>query len=224
VSVPINNLCKEDEIMFYVTDSGARVLLTDSDLRETAERAAPGSGAGVSVIRGEGADWIPGTGEAGSAPAGVEADDDALWARILLIPFRLKFTDTPTKANERKRQADLAEQLKLEAPGILAWLVRGAMQWYEGGLQIPKQVMAATDAYRRHEDIIGQFVDEACVVADNVEAQASLLYKAYVQWTTESNMHPLSRRNFGEQISRRFDKVRRKKGYYYQGVGLLADA
>ena len=79
VSVPINDLCKEDEIRFYATDSGARVLLTDADLRESAESAASESGAGVSVIRGEGADWIPGTGEAGSAPAEVEADDDAIY-------------------------------------------------------------------------------------------------------------------------------------------------
>lgn len=80
VAVPVNNLCKEGEIRFYVTDSGARVLLTDAALRETAERAVSESGAGVSVIRGEGADWSPGVAEDGQcAAAGVEADDDAIY-------------------------------------------------------------------------------------------------------------------------------------------------
>lgn len=80
VSVPINSLCKEDEIRFYVTDSGALVLLTDAALRETAGRAVSEPGAGVSVIRGEGADWVSGAAEAGRrAPAEVEPDADAIY-------------------------------------------------------------------------------------------------------------------------------------------------
>src|SRR5690606_2663604 len=69
VSVPINNLCKEDEVSFYVTDSAARVLLTDATLKETAERAVSESGAGVAVVRGEGAEWSPGAAEAGNLEA-----------------------------------------------------------------------------------------------------------------------------------------------------------
>lgn len=80
VSVPVNNLCKEDEIRFYVTDSGAKVLLTDAALKEAAESAASGSGAVVAVIRGEGADWFYLKGETiNSAPAEVEAGDDAIF-------------------------------------------------------------------------------------------------------------------------------------------------
>lgn len=80
VSVPINNLCKEDEIRFYVTDSGTRVLLTDAALRKTAEKAVSGSGAGVAVIRGRGADWVSGAAETGSpAPADIEPDADAIY-------------------------------------------------------------------------------------------------------------------------------------------------
>ena len=80
VLVPINNRCKEDEIRFYVTDSGARVLLTDAALKETAVNAISESGAGVSVIRGEGGDWSPGAAEAGNrAAAEVEPDADAIY-------------------------------------------------------------------------------------------------------------------------------------------------
>ena len=80
VSVPINNLCKEDEIRFYVTDSGARVLLTDAALKMTAERAVSESGAGVAVVRGEGADWGAGAAETGNlAAAEVKPDADAIY-------------------------------------------------------------------------------------------------------------------------------------------------
>ncbi len=80
VSVPVNSLCKEDEIRFYVTDSGAKVLLTDAASREIAEKAASGSGASVAIIRGEAADWVYIKGEAGNPPlVKVEAGDDAIF-------------------------------------------------------------------------------------------------------------------------------------------------
>src|SRR5581483_2759319 len=56
------------------------------------------------------------------------ADDDALWSRVLLIPFELRFVDNPTAENEREADKRLKDRLKEEAPGILAWLVRGCLQ------------------------------------------------------------------------------------------------
>lgn len=80
ISVPVNNLCKEDEIRFYMTDSGAKVLLTDAALKEIAEKAVSGSGADVAIVRGGGADWVYLKGKAGnSAPAKVEARNDAIF-------------------------------------------------------------------------------------------------------------------------------------------------
>lgn len=80
VSVPVNNLCKEDEIRFYVTDSGAKVLLTDAASMGIAEKAVSGSGADVAIIRGEAADWVYIKGEAGNpTPAEVKAGDDAIF-------------------------------------------------------------------------------------------------------------------------------------------------
>jgi len=152
------------------------------------------------------------------------ADDNALWLRILLIPFKLTFIDTPTKANERKRQADLVEQMKSEAPGVLAWLVHGAMQWYKDGLQPPTQVTTATDAYRQDEDTVGLFISEACVVAENAQCKASSLYSEYVKWASENHMKAMSGKAFGTRITKRFTKVKKAKGYFYQGIGLLSDA
>lgn len=80
VSVPINSLFKEEEIAFYLEDSGVRVLLTDSGLRTPAERAASQSGALVYTIRGPHADWV----YAGDSPevrtdAPVTGGEDAIY-------------------------------------------------------------------------------------------------------------------------------------------------
>lgn len=63
-----------------------------------------------------------------------DPSDYALWQRVHLIPFTLSFVDNPTGPNERRRDPYLAERLRAEASGILAWLVRGCLAWQRDGL------------------------------------------------------------------------------------------
>ena len=46
-----------------------------------------------------------------------DASDYALWARLLLIPFKITFVDEPAAQNERKADTDLSAKLKAEASG-----------------------------------------------------------------------------------------------------------
>lgn len=66
------------------------------------------------------------------------ADDYALWKRLILIPFTQAFVDSPRAAHEHQRDAKLAETLRGEASGILAWLVRGCLEWQRDGLKPPR--------------------------------------------------------------------------------------
>jgi len=65
----------------------------------------------------------------------ISVDDYAFWQRIHLIPFSMSFVPTPTEDYERKSDKELLEKLKAEAPGILAWLVRGCLSWQKKGAQ-----------------------------------------------------------------------------------------
>jgi putative DNA primase/helicase len=62
----------------------------------------------------------------------VRDDSDGFWRRVHLIPFTQSFIG---KANLR-----LKDELLEEAPGILAWLVRGAIAWQREGLKRPDAV------------------------------------------------------------------------------------
>lgn len=85
----------------------------------------------------------------------IKGTDLAIWRRVKLIPF----TETiPEDRQDRK----LPEKLRAEAPGILAWAVRGCLDWQREGLGIPDEVRTATQAYRQEEDIVGQFIAECC--------------------------------------------------------------
>jgi putative DNA primase/helicase len=96
------------------------------------------------------------------------ADDDALWNRMVLLPFDLRFVATPSAPDERQRDAHLINKLAQERSGILAWLVRGCLDWQQQGLAIPDAIKASTDAYREEEDMIGQFIDDCCIIRSNI--------------------------------------------------------
>src|SRR5690606_13257700 len=60
----------------------------------------------------------------------VHGTDFAIWRRLQLVPFGVKFE------GERKDKT-LPAKLLAELPGILAWCVRGCLEWQERGLGPP---------------------------------------------------------------------------------------
>jgi len=149
-------------------------------------------------------------------------DDFAFWERIHMIPFSFSFVDRPPKAeHERRSDKHLAEKLKSEASGILAWLVRGCLAWQEQGLRPPEKVRAATEEYRRSEDLLADFLEERCVEDPRVKEQAAELYDAFKEWWTENvSKKTLSQKKFGRLLGRRFKRVK-SNTTQYAGLRLL---
>lgn len=152
-----------------------------------------------------------------------DAKDKAFWSRACLIEFTLRFVDNPQGAKERKADPNLSEGLKAEASGILAWLVRGCLDYQKQGLNRPKIVELSTESYRASEDNIQQFIDECCVLHEKVTIGAKRLYDAYVSWCKDNNLSYINGRLFGEDISKRFKKERKSAGYEYQKIGIRTD-
>lgn len=150
----------------------------------------------------------------------VPANDYSTWERIHLIPFKLSFVDEPAKDFERQRDPDLPNKLKEEASGILAWLIEGAREWTQQRLNPPDTVIAATDDYKRDEDLIGHFIFDRCVVKDNVEVKAGNLYKTYQKWCEEMGHKPINGTRFGKEMKGRFDSYR-EQYVYYTGIEIL---
>jgi putative DNA primase/helicase len=147
-------------------------------------------------------------------------DDFALWQRINLIPFELSFVDNPTEPHERKRDKHIVDRLKKEAPGILAWLVRGFFEWKEQGLNPPATVQEATAEYRETEDTIGQFISERCVVNESARVKSSELYIEYHSWCEGNGHKPVWGNVFGQRMAVKFSKKPTNKGIFYSGIGI----
>lgn len=153
----------------------------------------------------------------------VDASDYALWQRVLLIPFNLSFVTEPQQPNERLRDPTLPDRLKAEAPGILAWLVRGCLEWQQKGLNPPAIVKEATSKYKAAEDIIGHFIEEKCIIQSGAEIKAGILRKAYEGWCEQMGHRPVSGRKFGEEMKARFDSYQDYRGVFYLGIGLASE-
>lgn len=136
------------------------------------------------------------------------SDDYALWRRLLLIRFPFSFVDDPQEARERQAKKNLTDELKAEASGILAWLVRGCLEWALYGIDdFPKTVKAALSEYESEEDTIGQFIREKCLLEESVSSRVSDLYDAYTEWCNETGYHKISPNKFGRTLSKRFTKT-----------------
>jgi putative DNA primase/helicase len=92
----------------------------------------------------------------------VRGVDEGIWSRIKEVPFRRQWREASDDAPERGllpvQDLHLREKLDAERPGILAWVVRGAQAWHAHGLGTPREVREATAAYRRDEDVLGDFL------------------------------------------------------------------
>lgn len=119
----------------------------------------------------------------------ITGDDHAMWRRLALVPFSQQFwnPDNGETGPEALRQdKQLPEKLQLESKGILAWMVRGCVEWRKSGIQIPEQVRIATREYRKDQDVQGRFVEERCRKASDAWATVGDLYSALERWCHEN--------------------------------------
>jgi P4 family phage/plasmid primase-like protien len=126
----------------------------------------------------------------------ITGTDLAIWRRIRLIPYTVTIP-------EKERNPHLLAKLREELPGILAWAVRGCLEWQREGLGVPDEVRQATDSYRAEQDTLAAFLDECCVILPSACAKSSELYAKYKAWAEAGGEHPDNQRAFGLRLAER---------------------
>jgi P4 family phage/plasmid primase-like protien len=153
---------------------------------------------------------------AGNNKPSLRGVDEAIRRRMHLIPF------TVTIAKE-KRDKDLSEKLKAEWPGILAWCVKGCLDWQKDGLKPPPAVAAATDAYLTAEDTIGAWIEECCGIDPIYTELSTKLYHNWKAWTEAAGERPGSQKRFSQSLIQRGfsqDRDPHTRQMMFKGIGL----
>lgn len=141
----------------------------------------------------------------------------AFWRRVRYIPFDFNLRTLPPEAKD----PELPAKLRAEASGILAWLVRGCLAWQSTGLKPPKEVMEATESYKRDSDLLQMFLDEHVITVAQGSVSAKAIYGRYTTWCDEYGERPLSQRRLGDALTERgFERTHLKMGWFWLGIGL----
>ena len=120
---------------------------------------------------------------------------EAIKSRIKLIPFTVQIP-------EAARDLKLIDKLWAEREGILAWCVRGAVEWAKDGLKYPSQVNDASREYSADQDVVGQWLAE-CTEEGPHEFPAGLAYDSFKRFAEENNYFVLDSREFKNTLEQK---------------------
>lgn len=142
------------------------------------------------------------------------SEDEGLWNRALLVPFTYQIPKDQVDQN-------FAEKLQAELPGILAYFVKGTMQWLASGLQIPQAVTKATQEYRDEMDIVQRFISECCYVGPDFKASPKALWDAWEVWHKGKGGGSYTRHSFGLKLKNLGYELKESSGLSWRlGLGL----
>jgi putative DNA primase/helicase len=148
----------------------------------------------------------------------VRGTDEGIWRRLRFVPFNVVIP-------ENERDGNLPERIRLEADGILAWLVAGYKQWLSRGLAEPQQVTDATAAFRGESDMLALFLEERCLLNAYAHVRSSELFATWVEWCRKENIEAGTQTAFSRELTDRgYDKKRGTGGgVIWLGIGLLSN-
>jgi P4 family phage/plasmid primase-like protien len=156
---------------------------------------------------------------AGNYKPEVADDSTGFWRKMRLIPFMAKFEG-------EARDPKLSEKLEQELPGILAWCVRGCLEWQKRGLEPPDIVKAQTAAWRADANEVSRFLSECTVEDEKGKIRCDELYQLFYSWCMHhgySEKHIPTRNKLGRDLSGRFNKKKTKEAWFYIGLRSLDD-
>jgi len=144
-----------------------------------------------------------------------------MWRRVVRLDF-------PNRVPVKKRIKDYAKKLFTEeAPGILAWAVRGAVLWHKDGLAVPDEVKDATRQYELSMCPVEAWKKDCVKYVAQKDVVCEAFYASYKTWAESHGTRVLQAPEFGQEITHdtRIERTRVRHGgnrvYVYRGVELV---
>lgn len=159
----------------------------------------------------------------------IRSQNYAMKRRVKLLPFRVRF-HYEHEQQAPVRDEGLADRLKAEAEGILAWAVQGCIEWQSSGLGMPDSMIREVDSLFESMDPLLDFVEECCELHPRHEVETAELFRAYSDWCEVNKQKPAFRRpsDFSRSLCSRdsIEAVRRGHGgaRFLSGIRLCGDA
>jgi putative DNA primase/helicase len=129
----------------------------------------------------------------------IDGTDNGIWRRMVVIHWPVQIPE------DRQRDfEDVLADFVPEYPGILNWMIEGALIYLREGLDLPPEVRKATQDYRDEMDPIGEFCRDCVEAVDGASETARAMYEAYVSWCLANAKKPVFETRFGRVMKARF--------------------
>lgn len=148
---------------------------------------------------------------------------DGIYRRMIAIPWQVAIPE-----GKRVKGMDKVSwwQKSGELPGIFRWALVGlARLRAQNGFTESEVCNRALDDYRAEMNPARSFLEEMCASKPACQVLCCDLYEHYLKWCNKNgHSRPLSERQFGKEIKRKFPAVTREREttglrqWYYQGV------
>jgi len=149
---------------------------------------------------------------AGNHKPELRSVDEAIRGRFNLVPFTV--TIPPSE-----RDPGLSQKLWEEAPGILAWLIEGCLDWQSSGLRPPDAVTEATTAYFESEDAISIWISECCILGPQHDDLSANLFHSWSTWAVRQGERPGSHKAFSRNMEKHsYKKEHKRDGWHVIGI------
>lgn len=147
----------------------------------------------------------------------VKSGGDGFWRRLRKLDFKV----TIPKDEQRENYAQT--MIEDEGPGILQWIVDGAVRVTNQGFAEPESVKLSTLEYRHEEDHIAKFIDERIVVAANGTATKTAVFNSYRDWCIDNGEKPITQNALNREVRNRLNASETSVGgaRMFSGIELL---
>ncbi|CAN5336788.1 hypothetical protein BH10PSE12_BH10PSE12_02860 [soil metagenome] len=134
-----------------------------------------------------------------------------IWRRVKIVPW-----EQHRKVEDR--DGDLPRKLAAELAGILAWMVRGAIDWMEHGFVEPDSVTVATVDFKEDSDPLSAFLRLCTVVDPESRVQSSHLYDLFCAWCKVAGETEWKQKGFSQAMKAKGFSKKTSNGVQWEGL------
>ena len=102
-----------------------------------------------------------------------------------------------------KPDHDLEHKLEDEYPGILAWMINGAQEWFDRGLDAPDSITKPTNRYFSEQDTLGAWIEDKTRRSVKAITPSSVLCASYNHFLYDRGLPAMDSSVFGRSMSAR---------------------